>query len=335
MTNLQKIAISYETNILENVANFYFKSLETKSGNLNALISKMRTQANLTIKNLQNALIEQTYETYKQEIGKNITREMFIANKRTADLILKGSEALEEAVAYSFTYATNYANKIINQKQGIALSNLDALFTKGLMASPKYAFEGSVNFIDNENAFESAIEGSIEKNESGLCYIPYTHSACPKCSVWQGKYLIDDVRKGAKPDGEHELLSTAISMGFLHPNCRDTIIYVEDKEKHQEKNKQDKGYERVKRLKDQDTKYEAEQRQRELAKQTRAWKRKQESGLSRFSPSTIDQRIAEKYSEVRSLKDKGDLHRVSYHMFQTKYEYKPRWNWDINSFKNR
>lgn len=51
-----------------------------------------------------------------------------------------------------------------------------------------------------------------------------THGgACPLCTKWQGKVLIDDVYSGGKPDGKHTLLSDAMKQGFLHPNCRHGI----------------------------------------------------------------------------------------------------------------
>ena len=51
-----------------------------------------------------------------------------------------------------------------------------------------------------------------------------THGgACPLCTKWQGKVLIDDVYSGGKPDGKHTLLSEAMKQGFLHPNCRHGI----------------------------------------------------------------------------------------------------------------
>ena len=48
-------------------------------------------------------------------------------------------------------------------------------------------------------------------------------TACPKCIPWLGKILIDDVYSDGRPDGKHELLSTAIQQGFLHPRCRDSF----------------------------------------------------------------------------------------------------------------
>lgn len=47
--------------------------------------------------------------------------------------------------------------------------------------------------------------------------------ACPLCIPWLGKILIDDVYSGGHPDGKHELLSTAIQQGFLHPRCKDSF----------------------------------------------------------------------------------------------------------------
>ena len=45
--------------------------------------------------------------------------------------------------------------------------------------------------------------------------------ACPLCIPWLGKILVDDVYSGGKPDGKHQLLSTAMQQGFLHPRCHD------------------------------------------------------------------------------------------------------------------
>lgn len=52
-----------------------------------------------------------------------------------------------------------------------------------------------------------------------------THGgACPLCTKWQGKVLIDDVYSGGtSKDGNYTLLSDAMKQGFLHPNCRHGI----------------------------------------------------------------------------------------------------------------
>lgn len=47
------------------------------------------------------------------------------------------------------------------------------------------------------------------------------YGACsPTCLPWQGKVYIDDVYSGGKSDGKYPLISTAISAGLFHPNCR-------------------------------------------------------------------------------------------------------------------
>lgn len=47
--------------------------------------------------------------------------------------------------------------------------------------------------------------------------------ACPKCAVWSGKILIDDVWSGGtSEDGNYPLMSSAIASGLYHPNCKDT-----------------------------------------------------------------------------------------------------------------
>lgn len=47
--------------------------------------------------------------------------------------------------------------------------------------------------------------------------------ACPLCLPFVGKVMIDDVWSGGKAtDGPYMLLSSAISDGFYHPNCKDS-----------------------------------------------------------------------------------------------------------------
>lgn len=56
--------------------------------------------------------------------------------------------------------------------------------------------------------------------------------ACPLCLRWTGHVLIDDVYGGGTVAEAEEkrlpLLSTAMRLGFLHPNCKDTYsLYIE------------------------------------------------------------------------------------------------------------
>ena len=38
--------------------------------------------------------------------------------------------------------------------------------------------------------------------------------------MYEQQILVDDVYSGGVPDGKHELLSSAMSKGLFHPNCR-------------------------------------------------------------------------------------------------------------------
>lgn len=66
-------------------------------------------------------------------------------------------------------------------------------------------------------------EGEI-RQEWGISLVQVSsYGACsPICLNWQGKIYVDDVWSAGKNDGKHTLLSTAISAGLYHPNCRHT-----------------------------------------------------------------------------------------------------------------
>lgn len=69
-----------------------------------------------------------------------------------------------------------------------------------------------------------------------------THGgACPLCTKWQGKVLIDDVYSGGKQeDGNYQLLSEAMEEGFLHPNCRHGVTtYYPELEELEEENSEE------------------------------------------------------------------------------------------------
>ncbi|MDY5913535.1 MAG: phage minor capsid protein [Inconstantimicrobium porci] len=54
-------------------------------------------------------------------------------------------------------------------------------------------------------------------------------NTCPLCELWQGKILIDDVFSHPSEEyinkyiGKYKLLSEAIKVGLLHPNCRHSL----------------------------------------------------------------------------------------------------------------
>lgn len=110
----------------------------------------------------------------------------------------------------------------------------------------------------------------IKRDEYGVhTVITSNHTnTCPLCLPWQGRVLIDDVySKGSSKEGRYPLLSEAMAIGFLHPNCRHhpTTFFPginEIPKPLTEEEKQDA-------LK----KYNAEQKQREIERNIRKWKR--------------------------------------------------------------
>ncbi len=66
-------------------------------------------------------------------------------------------------------------------------------------------------------------QGAVAQ-ESGNNYVRISAhaSSCPLCTPWQDKILVDDVYAGGKTESGTELLSTAVSAGLFHWNCRHT-----------------------------------------------------------------------------------------------------------------
>lgn len=114
-------------------------------------------------------------------------------------------------------------------------------------------------------------EGS-KRDELGvhLVFVSAHANACKLCLPWQGQILIDDVFSHpsndyiAKYKDKYKLLSDAIKVGLLHPNCRHTLAtYFE-------------GVTRMPKLQDPKKaleNYNNEQRQRKLEREIRKRKR--------------------------------------------------------------
>lgn len=64
-------------------------------------------------------------------------------------------------------------------------------------------------------------EGDFRKRlKRTLVKITKHGTSCKYCKVYEQQILVDDVYSGGVPDGKHELLSSAMSKGLFHPNCR-------------------------------------------------------------------------------------------------------------------
>lgn len=68
---------------------------------------------------------------------------------------------------------------------------------------------------------------AAKRDEWGISTVKMSDhgSACPKCVEWQGKVYYDDMYSSIEvpKDGKYPLLSTAVSGGALHPNCKNGL----------------------------------------------------------------------------------------------------------------
>lgn len=130
-------------------------------------------------------------------------------------------------------------------------------------------------------------------------------SSCPLCLPWQTRVLIDDVNNDGKADGKHELLSTAMSAGLYHYNCRHSyIVYIEGYSRNDIFD-----YDRASKELTAD-RYATEQEQRYNERQIRQWKRVEAGAVSEkereFAAQKkqlwqLRQRELEKYAEQNNL----------------------------------
>lgn len=102
---------------------------------------------------------------------------------------------------------------------------------------------------------------------------------CPKCQVWAGKILIDDVWSGgSKADGNYKLMSEAIELGLYHPRCKDShttyFKYDFDTEYDKEKYTSTEEKENIQR-------YNAEQKHNNAVRQIEKYKRLEEYALAK------------------------------------------------------
>lgn len=119
-------------------------------------------------------------------------------------------------------------------------------------------------------------------------------NTCPLCAPWQGKVLIDDIfSSGTREEAEslgYPLLSEAMRAGLLHPNCRHTISTYFP------------GITQLPEVPDTAeaiNTYNAEQKQRELERKIRKWKRKEEGSCDPENLSYANKQVRRYQEELR------------------------------------
>lgn len=155
-----------------------------------------------------------------------------------------------------------------------------------------------VEGVTRETSQQALLMGeSAVANAAGqyLVRISSHPSCCPKCQPYQGQILIDDVFADGKPDGVHELLSTAIANGLFHWNCRHKkTIWIPGKTTEQQQHKQ---YDDKKVA----TNYEIEQAQRALEREIRKQKRIADTSLDETNARLAQDRQAELQAQLNRL----------------------------------
>lgn len=140
--------------------------------------------------------------------------------------------------------------------------------------------------------------------EWGVTLVQVTsYGACSDlCIPWQGRVYVDDVYAGGKQDdGAYPLLSTAISEGLYHPNCRHTQgAYFEGISQPIDKPNNDKIREN----------YKVEQRQRQIERNIRKYKRVAEGSLDPDNAKKAQSKVRAWQGEMRQhLKNNPWLNR--------------------------
>lgn len=148
----------------------------------------------------------------------------------------------------------------------------------------------------------AALHGeAAARDEYGLSLVIITRRgvACPKCQQFCGKVCIDDVYGSGQPDGKHPLLSTFISQGLYHPNCKDTHSTYYEGISPDPKPMTATEQKEATRI------YELEQKQRYNERQIRKWKRLEQNSLD---PISIEEAKAKRKEWQRKNKEFVDSH---------------------------
>jgi len=162
-----------------------------------------------------------------------------------------------------------------------------------------------------QDSQKTLLEAQGERSaEYGLYLIQISAhpSSCPLCTPWQAKVLIDDVYKGGKRDGEHELLSTAISAGLFHWNCRHSyIVFIPG---YSRENIFD--YDRASKELTAE-RYAIEQEQRRNERSIREWKRIEQGSMNETDRLLARHRITEWQAKQRALEKYAEEKRIPFY----------------------
>lgn len=169
--------------------------------------------------------------------------EFFRLNDRKLNALIKATKYdMQKAETAMLRMANDQYRKIIFNAQVYANTGA-ATYEKAVDMATKDFLSAGINCIEYKNGARVNIEsytrmalktaskrayltGEGEKRQEwGITTVIVNQrgGACPKCLPFVGKVFVDDVWSGGtSSDGDYPLLSSAISMGLYHPNCKDS-----------------------------------------------------------------------------------------------------------------
>ncbi|MGM0215453.1 hypothetical protein IGI42_003047 [Enterococcus sp. AZ109] len=218
----------------------YNKQFKEINRNIRNAIIKARATGEMTEELAILEALQKGFVTPKRPNG--MSGSFFRINERKMNTLLNSVERdMKKAEHAVLRFANDQYRKIIFDAQVYANSGA-ATYEKAVDMATKDFMNRGINCIEYKNgarvniaayadmairtaAKRAYLQGEgIKRQEWGVHTVIMNKrfNACPLCLPFEGKVLIDDVWSGGSAkDGPYPLMSTAISAGLYHPNCKD------------------------------------------------------------------------------------------------------------------
>ena len=160
----------------------------------NKKVKAMIDEINGTFKEAEKAIFRMTNDVYRKTIFK------------TGFYLSHGAVNLKQAINIAMKDFAKRGINCIEYKDGRRVNIADYARMAVRTASQRARLMA-------EGDFRKRLKRTLVK-------ITKHGTSCKYCKVYEQQILVDDVYSGGVPDGKHELLSSAMSKGLFHPNCR-------------------------------------------------------------------------------------------------------------------
>lgn len=222
-------------------------------------------------------------------------------NKAQYSVLRKMDDVYRQTIFKSHMYLQNGA-KTLNQ--AIDMATKDFL-DKGIN-SIEYKNGARVNIASYAEmclrtaSHRATLLGEGKKRDEygiHLIVVSAHGNTCKMCEPWQGMILIDDIFSHPSKEyieehnNKYKLLSEAVEYGLLHPNCRHTLTTYFPGITNLPKVPDGKEAIKV---------YEAEQKQRQLEREIRTWKRIESGTLDLDNQQKAHKKVKELESSLRN-----------------------------------